>query len=449
MGIRLPDDHHLFRPQRKDNPLRIYFLILFILIAAFIWREVDAGVIEKPFLPTPLPTRTANSYALEGETEFLAGDIPTAVEAYRKAANLEPNNSTIWAELARIQTYSSNLLTTDAEKKQRLEEAIQSAEKAVEINPEDSTAQAILSLTYDWYSNPLYSGSEAENFVFKAEQASGKALQLDSNNVLAVAFRAEIYMRQLRYSDALDFAERAVAIDNTSFDAYRVYGFVLESQGGRYGEAIEAYKKAAEINPNLTFIHLSIGVNYRQLRQYDTALEYFALAARINEQNGVADPIPYLAIARTYSQIGEFFIAARNVMRALEITPQDPYVYSQLGLVYFRSRNYEGSIPAFACAIDGCTAIESCIVRQECSEDTPEEEVPPYEIVGLPLTESTVVYYYSYGSVLAAMHRNGTGYCERALAVFDTIRKDYSNNEGVMSIVNTSEEICATYGITR
>ena len=449
MGIRLPDDNHLFRSQKKNNPIRIYFLLLFILIAAFVLREVDAGNIEKPFLPTLAPTRTANSYALEGETQFQAGNIPAAVEAYRKAVEIEPNNSTIWAELARIQTYSSNLLTTDAQKKQRLEEAIQSAEKAVELNPEDSTAYAILSLTYDWYSNPAYSGNESEDYVFNAEQASAKALQLDSNNVLAVAFRAEIYMRQLRYSDALDFAERAVAMDDTSFDAYRVYGFVLESQGNRYDEAIEAYKKAAEINPNLTFIHLSIGVNYRELQQYDNALEYFALAAKINEQNKVADPIPYLGIARTYSQIGEFFIAARNVMRALEITPEDPYVYSQLGLVYFRSRNYEGSIPAFACAIDGCTALESCIVRQECSEDTPEEEVPPYEIVGLPLTESTVVYYYTYGSVLAAMHRDGTGYCERALVVFDTIRKDFADNDGVMSIVNPSEEICASYGITR
>jgi tetratricopeptide (TPR) repeat protein len=449
MGIKLPDDKHLFRAKRGDNPVRIYFLVFFILIALFIFREVDAGSIQKPFLPTQTPTRTANSFAFEGETNFQGGKIQAAVEAYRKAAELEPNNSTIWAELARIQTYSANLLTTDAQKVQRLQEAIQSAEKAVELNPEDSTAYAILSLTYDWYSNPVYSGEEADDYVFKAEQASAKALQLDSENVLAVAFRAEIYMRQLRYNEALDFAERAVAMDNSSFDTYRVYGFVLESQGGRYDEAIEAYKKATEINPNLTFLYLSIGVNYRELKQYDKALEYFALAAKINEQNEVFDPIPYLAIARTYSQIGEFFIAARNVMRALEFTPQDPYVYSQLGLVYFQSRNYEGSIPAFACAIDGCTALESCIVRQDCSENTPEEEIPPYDIEGLPLTENTVVFYYTYGSVLAAMHRNDTGFCERALIVFDTIRKDFNNNDGVMSIVRTSEEICASNGVTR
>jgi hypothetical protein len=136
-------------------------------------------------------------------------------------------------------------------------------------------------------------------------------------------------------------------------------------------------------------------------------------------------------------------------MRALEITPEDPFVYSQLGLVYFRSRNYEGSIPAFECAVEGCSALESCIVRQECSEETPLEDVPPYEIEGLPLTENTVVYYYSYGSVLAAMHRDESGYCERALDVFDIVRSRFADNEGVMSIVNTSESICASYGITR
>lgn len=449
MGIKLPDDDHLFRAPKSSHPIRIYFLLMLILVGAFILRGVNAGSIQKPFLPTPTSTRTANSFAMEGETQFQAGNIQASVDAYRRAAELEPGNSTILAELARIQTYSSNLLTTDAQKKQRLEEAIQSAEKAVELNPEDSTAQAILSLVYDWYSIPLYSGAESDNYVFKAEQASAKALQLDSNNVLAVAFRSEIYMRQLRYKDALDFAERAVAMDNTSLDAYRVYGFVLESQGGRYGEAIEAYKKAAEINPNLTFLYLSIGVNYRQLEQNDEALNYFALAAKINEKNEVKDPIPYLAIAKTYSQMGEFFSAGRNVMKALEITPQDPTVYAQLGLVYFRARNYEGSIPAFACAVDGCTALESCIVLQDCTEDDPPEEAPDYPIVGLPLSESTVVYYYSYGSVLSAMHREGTGYCERALKVFNTVRKEYSNNEGVMNIVRTGEEICASYGITR
>ena len=66
------------------------------------------------------------------------------------------------------------------------------------------------------------------------------------------------------------------------------------------------------------------------------------------------DPAPYLSIARTYSQMGEYFAAARNAQKALEFEPDNPDLYGQLGIVYFKSRNYEGSIPALKCAIRGC-----------------------------------------------------------------------------------------------
>ncbi len=442
MGIKLPDDRNIFRPKKSNSVFRIYFLLLFILIAAFVYREVVAGEIQKPFLPTPIPTRTANSYAAEGETNFQAGKLDAAITSYLEAVRMEPNNSTIWSELARIQTYSSNLLTTDAEKRQRLQEAISSAETAVTVNPEDSTAYAIQAFAYDWYSYPVYSGDESTTYLLKAEQSIAKALQLDSQNPLAIAFRAEIFLDQLRYKEALDYANRALEINPDLMDVQRIHGFVMESLGNSYNEAIESYKKAAEINPNLTFLYISIGVNFRQLKQTDLALEYFSKAVKINEQNGIKDPIPYLAIANTYINIGEAFSAARNVMRAVDFTPDNANVYAQLGLVYFKSRNYEGSIPAFACAIDGCTALESCIVRQDCSQDADPTTVPPYEISGLPLSANTLVYYYTYGSVLAAMHRKGDNLCTEAERIFDIIKVDYGNDDNVMSIINAGEQIC-------
>ena len=50
---------------------------------------------------------------------------------------------------------------------------------------------------------------------------------------------------------------------------------------------------------------------------YEQSLEYFDRAAKINEQIGVNDPAPYLSISRTYSQLGEFFIAAKNVQKGI------------------------------------------------------------------------------------------------------------------------------------
>ena len=53
-----------------------------------------------------------------------------------------------------------------------------------------------------------------------------------------------------------------------------------------------------------------------------------------------------------------------NVQKALTFDPTSPDVYGQLGIIYFKGKNYEGAIPALKCAIYGCDAVESCAARQ-------------------------------------------------------------------------------------
>ena len=50
-------------------------------------------------------------------------DRVDAIEAYNQALALEPDNALAWAELARLQTYSSSLLPTQKEKMARMLEA--------------------------------------------------------------------------------------------------------------------------------------------------------------------------------------------------------------------------------------------------------------------------------------------------------------------------------------
>jgi tetratricopeptide (TPR) repeat protein len=168
-------------------------------------------------------------------------------------------------------------------------------------------------------------------------------------------------------------------------------------------------------------------------------LEYFAKAASINEQLGVQDPIPYLSISKTYSQMGEFFIAARNVQKALEFQPDNADVYGQLGIIYFKSRNYEGSIPALKCAIEGCTAEESCDGRGGCGpNDT------PAEVTGLALSPSTVVYYYTYGSVLAALSRPQDNKCPKAMDVLTEVKVEFGSDPDIAGIISAGEAICSS-----
>jgi tetratricopeptide (TPR) repeat protein len=427
------------RTRPKSNIYRVLVLVVLIVFFGAVLAGFSRGEVEPLFMPTPTPTRTTHSFVVEGETHFTAGNLDAALEAYQKAAELDPTDPEILTELARVQTYSSSLLSTDAERSQRLQEALASIDQAKELAPTDSHVLGVRAFVLDWNStNPLLEDDKAAtDFLNEAEAEAVLALQLDNTNTLALAYYAEILVDQAKWTQAQQYIEQAVERDPTLMDVHRIQAYTWETLG-EYNLAIQEYKKAVNITPNLTFLYISIGKIYRHLELYDEALEYFVTAVNLNEQLGILDPIPYLAIANTYAQDGEFFIAALNVQVALDMTPANADVYGQLGVVYHKGRNYEGAIPALECAIDGCDAELSCEVR-ECDPDVD----PMVAIEGLPLSDNTSVYYFTYGSVLSGLHRDGADdYCDRAMVVFDELRSKYPDDETIMSIVRAGEEIC-------
>ncbi len=449
------DEKPLFRRNRgKDNIYRILLLLVALLFFAVLLRGYLGGTVT-PFLSaTPTPTRTANNYAMEGEMFFTAGDLNKAIAAYQKAHEVDPNNAQLLSELARIQTYSTRLITTDSERLVRMQQALDSANKAVDLSPEDSTVHAIRAFVLDWYAGQALTPEEKQSYLSQAEKAAFTALQLDNQNPLALAYFAEILVDEQKWLQGEEFINQALEREPALMDIHRIAAYTQESLGN-YTQAIEEYQKAAEIAPNMTFLYLAIGANYRQLAfkagteaeqnfLYEKALEYFAKVTVINEQLGIKDPIPYMSIARTYTQMGDALVASLNAEKALSFDPTSPDVYGQLAIIYFKARNYEGSIPAFKCAIRGCTPEESCEVRK-CNPQTD----PTIAITGMPLTANTAVYYYTYGSVLAALHRKTQPYCDEAMKVFAEVRAAFPEDPTAMGIVKEGENICTSYGFSR
>jgi tetratricopeptide (TPR) repeat protein len=442
----LHDKRPEFRPSRQtSNPYRMLVWIVLIIGGFLLVNAVNSGKIQPMFSPTLTPTRSAESFAFEGETHFKSGNLNKAITAYNSATRLDPKNGELWSELSRIQTYSSNLLTTDKEKQLRLAEAFDSADKGVKASPENSNAWAVRAFTLDWNANNVLNIDKKDSEMTEAEQNAVRALQLDNQNTLALAFYSEILVDQQKWDQSLQVINQAVARASQRgeeiMDIHRVNAYVNESLGN-YDVAINEYKEAAKITPNLTFLQISIGLNYRQLKQYERAIEYFAQAATINENLGVRDSIPYLAIGKTYTQMGEFFSASRNVKKALQYDPTSPDVYGQLGIVYFKSHNYEGSIEPLKCAIYGCDSETSCNIR-DC-DPLKDEKIT---IQGMPLSPNTVVYYYTYGSVLAGLHRKSQPYCNEAVKVLHQVRQGFPVDKIILAIIEPSEEICANYGI--
>ena len=452
----------LFNRRPQSNIYRMFLWVVMILGGVWMLQQLNKGDIRPLFEPTTTPTRAPESFLLEGKADFTAGNLNAAILAYQEALKVNPNDAKTWAELARIQTYSSAFLITNDEKKARLDQALESATKAVELAPEDSTARAIRAFTLDWNADSdFHTTDEVQEFLQQAEQEALIAQQLDNTNTLALAYYAEVLLDQQKWNQAELILKQVLEHPdaNQYMDVYRINGALLETLG-QYNLAITEYEKAIAIEPNFTFLYLRIGANYRRLASeipntelqrpvYEQSLEYFDKAAKINEQIGVNDPGPYLSISRTYSQLGEFFIAAKNVQKALSYEPNNADIYGQLGIIYFRSRNYEGSIDTLKCAIYGCSGEASCTGRglERCFPDLGEK---PVDVQGLKISPNTIVYYYTYGSVLAALSRPRDNKCDQAMKTMGEVRAeldanpdDYADSRDIiLNIVEDGEFIC-------
>jgi len=436
--MQIENRDFLFRKRpKRSNPYRIMFFMILIFVLVALLRSYAKGEITPPFMPTPTPTRTVNSFVVEAETHFQAGSLDKAITAYKTATEINPTDPVLFLELARVQVYSSNSLTTDAERRQRLAEALDAINQAKTLAPADSSVLAVRAFVLNWNAEETLAGDQSETLRNEAEAEALMALQLDNSNTLALAYYSEILIDQFKWVQAREYMTQAMERGGDLMDVHRIQAYLYEILG-EYNLAIQEYQKAIEISPNLGFLYNAVGRLYRHLELYDLALEYFDKAASLNEQLGIKDPIPYMAIANTYIRMGEAMVASRNAYKALSYNPYNPDVYGQVGLIYYRARNYEGSIPALQCAVEGCSAEVTCEVR-ECDFETDEK----IEITGLPLSDSTVVYYYTYGSVLAGLHRPGDDKCVEAMKVFEKVRQQYEDNEVIMGIVEASESICA------
>ncbi len=449
------DDLHFKEEAPRSRPGRVVvYLVLALLGIALDWGLIS-GKVSPPdlFAPTPTPTRSASSWAEEGQAQFIAGNLSAAIEAYKMATRLDPRNGQLWAELARIQVYSSALLPTDEQKFIRRKEALASADKAVETAPDQARSHAIRAFALDWLATSnLASLEESDRWLAEAENEAARALVLSKNDPLALAYYAEVLLDQQKWIQANRFAELAVQYGPDLLDTHRVYAAVLETLG-QYNKAIQEYQQAIQLAPNLTFFYLRAGLIYRHLAGtgqanpafrktlYNKALDFFDRAAKINQRLGINDPTPYIAIAKTYAQMGEFFIAARNAERALLMDPTNPNTYAELGIIYIKARNYEGSVPVLKCAVQGCTAEEDQAILDDLRKRfTGFDDLKGVPIRPLPLTDRTVGFYYvSYGSVLAALNR-----CNEALPVLTQVERAYPADSVLMSIVRENRAICHT-----
>src|ERR1051325_8599605 len=96
----------LFNRRPQSNIYRMFLWVMMILGGLWLIQRVNSGEMRPLFEPTSTPTRALQSFLLEGDANFTAGDFNKSIIAYQQALQMNPDDSDTWANLARIQTYS-------------------------------------------------------------------------------------------------------------------------------------------------------------------------------------------------------------------------------------------------------------------------------------------------------------------------------------------------------
>jgi tetratricopeptide (TPR) repeat protein len=135
-----------------------------------------------------------------------------------------------------------------ADREKALAEARSAAERAIEIDPQSADAHLAMHrvvLFQDW------------NFK-AAESQLQLALTLEPKNQWAMGAATDLAIFQGRLDMALEFARRGVEYDPVNPSRYGDLGAALYVSR-RYPEALQAYRKALDLNPNREGIHMQIG----------------------------------------------------------------------------------------------------------------------------------------------------------------------------------------------
>lgn len=391
---------------RKRRPLRIgRILILLALVAGAIYvNSVIVPVTSPLFVPTLTPTRAPEMFVKDADALAQQGKFLQAIEMYKEAIQSDPKNAVNYVNLAKIQIY--NMQYKDAQT---------SAENALLLNTNFPQAHAIRG----W-------ALTLQDDFLPAESALKRALELDNNNAMAHAFYAELYMRMIAVDQApigavekaSDESKLALALAPDIMETHRARGIVLMNTQN-YDQSIQEFLTAIQLNPNLPDLHMDLGLAYRSLDppQYDKAVEEFTRANALNP----ADPLPETYIARTYVTIGEYAKAIQYAEQAKNDAPSDPYMWGNLGTMYYRNLQYSDAVSALKLAVRGGTTPDGNVV-----------------VKGLPLDYGRIAeYYYLYGLALARLNN-----CNEAIQISQALIQGVNQDETAVYNANEMIKIC-------
>ncbi len=305
------------------------------------------------------PDRSSGVLMNLGVVLAATGNLPEAINQYRKAIEIWPYSAILYVNLGASLESSNNPL-----------EAMQEYEKGILVDPKcvaayNCLAAALKKYGYIEQALDLYRraieadpGTAAgyKNFGVALEEAGGyqeaansykKVTELEPKSAEAHLNLGRALTAAGNPQEAAAVLKKAVELDPGLEAARTQLGFALQ-QSGNVTEAIQEYRKAVEINPNSFVAYNNLGMALKQVNNLREAAAAFHRAIEIYPEVAVA----HNNLGSTLEQLGRLGQAMDHYRTAVEINPDMPDALHNLGLALRKSGDLAGAVEQLSKALD-------------------------------------------------------------------------------------------------
>jgi serine/threonine protein kinase/Tfp pilus assembly protein PilF len=215
---------------------------------------------------------------------------------------------------------------------QNRKDAVEHYQRAIAIDP--GYALAYVGLSNAYRSLSFNSEVDPQDFMPKAEAAVRKALELDDSLADAHFVLGNFKRDTWDWAGAEREYQRAIALNPNLAAAHASYGFFL-SMMGRHDHAIAEARRAKELSP----FAFSTGVGYRLFfaRRYDDAIEAAKKALEIDQRN----TLTHVVLGYTYTEKRMYPEAIAAYKEAIRLGGDNPSTQIFLGVAHARAGDHE------------------------------------------------------------------------------------------------------------
>jgi adenylate cyclase len=226
------------------------------------------------------------------------------------AARRRPENLTAYD--CWLRAFQQSSLAT----REGLAEAIRLAHRALELDPGFGGAASLASVFH--LNNFVFGYSTDPQFELEeAVRLSRLALCIDDGDPSTLARASLISAYVVRDSEsALEMADRAVALNPNSFEAWGCRGWVYGA-AGLPQEAVRSFERGIRISPIDPAMFAGMGMALVELRRFDEAI----VAGRKAQRHNPSHPLAYLCLASAFVHLGRDAEAREAAARLLEVNP--------------------------------------------------------------------------------------------------------------------------------